>query len=193
MNKDFATNSEQATSELLKELARKYPEKIEGGRIGRLIGWGGEGFVYSYGRGRVLKINLNLYQYTRWREAKREIEETLRAIEKANNESIARVYGWGFCLQERIWYVEMERLVGLSKIEEGAFKKYAHFYKDKDTRRIRKKRPRKEGERRMKELLIGLEGFPTKHQDFLPFNVMKERKSGRWKAVDLESFEPFSV
>lgn len=188
---DFPTNSKRDTYQLLKELGAKYPEQIDMKRLGdvgssKLLGWGGEGFVYGYGYGRVLKVNLNLYNT--WREAKREIEGVMRVIRREGNESIATVYNWGF-LRERVWYIEMEKLKPLSSEDVEAFKRYDEYYKVRENwSDIDRLKPRSESGRRMKELMIGLRRFPGQHIDFLSFNVMKSGRTGRWKAVDLESF-----
>lgn len=112
----------------------------------------------------------------------------MRVIRREGNESIATVYNWGF-LRERVWYIEMEKLKPLSSEDVEAFKRYDEYYKVRENwSDIDRLKPRSESGRRMKELMIGLRRFPGQHIDFLSFNVMKSGRTGRWKAVDLESF-----
>lgn len=181
------TACDESTYKFLRSLGKKYPRKIDFKKVGRKIGWGGEGFIYGYGRDRVLKINLSSYSGEDWKEFHREVDETLRMVRQKRNRNIARVYDWGSLPDERVFYIEMERLRPLGKNEAETFKRYQGYYQEKRWDEWEEIGVRSESGKKMKEFIKGVRRFPGWHSDLLHFNVMKD-KAGIWKAVDLESF-----
>lgn len=177
--------TEENSYRLLKEIS-KHSKKafIDINKVGRYLGSGGEGFVYGYGRGRALKINLNTYEGD-----KEEIERALRWVVETKPIVVARVYRYGW-LREGLWWIEMERLRQLEGRECDKFSEYVgkYYHKKKDARILR---PRTEIGKRRREFLIGIreirEKYKLYHNDVLGINVMKDRL-GRWKLIDVESF-----
>lgn len=87
--------------------------KLDVSLLGRKIGRGNEGEVYSYGRGRVCKLVYFRGAHYPYEEADR-VYERLRRLRR-----VARIYSWGKLEGgDYGWYVIMERLRKMSDGEK---------------------------------------------------------------------------
>lgn len=142
--------------------------------IGKCLGSGHEGMVYEYGSDRAIKINV----LERMEEDDERYESIFSYLLGHKPAGVANLYAYGKV--GTIWYLIMERLQPLDIREHGRFQYFCQrYYRDGAKSKSRSRRQEFFREIKGLELLY--------HSDLDYYNVMKD-ETGRWKAIDLESF-----
>ena len=164
---------------------RANPKKFPG-KVGDVLGQGGDGVAFAFGGGGVIKVGHMPHEFYNV------FDNIISKVENSDYQALVDVDDHDVLEEDDegvLYYYVMPKLKKLSPEDRAAIIEMLELKQPKSTRFASLKGISPNVAARIEEFKLSMEELPFEHLDPGPHNVMKTY-AGEFKFIDIESFVP---